>query len=108
MVNYVGLRLQCLLLCPSLNKTEFSGHNLVKTVSTEAYEFRPDGAKIFQEHKQTDGHKYRQAGVIKLVVNFRNFVNGSNCLTLRRLMSYIYGAPIFDVSRSHTTTQHSR
>ena len=32
----------------------------------------------------------------------------SICLTLRRLMSYIYGAPILDVSRSHTTTQHSR
>ena len=29
-------------------------------------------------------------------------------LTLRRLMSYKYGAPILDVSRSHTTTQHSR
>ena len=29
-------------------------------------------------------------------------------LTLRILMSYIYGAPILDVSRSHTTTQHSR
>jgi len=29
-------------------------------------------------------------------------------LTLRRLMSYVYGAPILDVSRSHTTTQHSR
>ena len=29
-------------------------------------------------------------------------------LTFRRLMSYIYGAPILDVSRSHTTTQHRR
>jgi len=29
-------------------------------------------------------------------------------LTFRRLMPYIYGAPILDVSRSHTTTQHSR
>ena len=29
-------------------------------------------------------------------------------LTLRRLMSYIYVAPILDVSGSHTTTQHSR
>ena len=29
-------------------------------------------------------------------------------LTFRRLMSYIYKAPILDVSRSHTTTQHSR
>jgi len=29
-------------------------------------------------------------------------------LPLRLLMSYIYRAPILDVSRSHTTTQHSR
>jgi len=29
-------------------------------------------------------------------------------LTLRLLMSYVYGAPILDVSRSHTTTHHSR
>ena len=29
-------------------------------------------------------------------------------LTFRRLMSYIYGAPILDVSRPHTTTQRSR
>ena len=29
-------------------------------------------------------------------------------LNLRVLISYIYGAPILDVSRSHTTTQHSR
>jgi len=29
-------------------------------------------------------------------------------LTLRLLTSCIYGPPILDVSRSHTTTQHSR
>ena len=29
-------------------------------------------------------------------------------LTLRSLTLYIYGAPILGVSRSHTTTQHSR
>ena len=29
-------------------------------------------------------------------------------LTLRLLMPYLYGAPILDVSRSHTTTHHSR
>jgi len=34
--------------------------------------------------------------------------NAISTLTLRRLMSYLYGAPILDVSRSHTTTQHSR
>ena len=29
-------------------------------------------------------------------------------LTIRLLMSFIYGAPILDVCRSHTTTHHSR
>jgi len=29
-------------------------------------------------------------------------------LTLRQLMLYTYGAPILDVSRSHTTTHHGR
>ena len=38
-------------------------------------------------------------GLLSLVEQF---------LTLRWLMSYIYGAPILDVSRSHTTTHHSR
>ena len=45
-----------------------------------------------------------------------NFVSVTSVvsLTLRLLMSYIYiyiyiyGTPILDVSRSHTTTQHSR
>ena len=40
------------------------------------------------------------------------FLKCTQGLTLRRLMSYIYiyiyGAPILDVSRSYTTTQHSR
>jgi len=38
----------------------------------------------------------------------RRFIDRVHLLTLRWLMSYIYGAPILDVSRSHTTTQHSR
>jgi len=48
------------------------------------------------------------------VTEFGQFQYDLSCLkhnvklTLRRLMSYIYGAPILDVSRSHTTTQHSR
>jgi len=36
------------------------------------------------------------------------FCTAVQLLTLRWLMSCIYGAPILDVSRSHTTTQHSR
>ena len=34
--------------------------------------------------------------------------NSTFTLTLRWLMSYIYGAPNLNVSRSHTTMQHSR
>jgi hypothetical protein len=40
---------------------------------------------------------------VKLIYTDKN-----NELTLRLLMSHIYGAPILDVSRSHTTTQHIR
>ena len=51
---------------------------------------------------ETDGSELgsvaNEAGIFVLFVT----------LTLRRLMSYIYGAPILDVSRSHMTTQHSR
>ena len=43
-----------------------------------------------------------------LTVRRDNYVLPLRQLTLRRLMSYIYEAPILDVSRSHTTTQHSR
>jgi len=45
---------------------------------------------------------------IQSVVISYSFLHTQVDLTLRRLMSYIYGAPILDVSRSHTTTQHSR
>ena len=37
-----------------------------------------------------------------------NYLKTAGILTLRRLMPYIYRAPILDVSRSHTTTQHIR
>ena len=47
-------------------------------------------------------------GATLLVSQMSVLVYDLMSLTLRRLMSYIYGAPILDVSRSHTTTQHSR
>jgi len=63
-------------------------------------------------------HGNRWRAVVNTVLNHKVPLNvthsSSNLwydmiyLTLRRLMSYIYGAPILDVSRSHTTTQHSR
>jgi len=50
------------------------------------------------------GNSWRE---MRMVWIHRTLV-ASVLLTLRRLMSYIYGSPILDVSRSHTTTQHSR
>ena len=47
-------------------------------------------------------------GSMWCAMNVGECAQGDCYLTLRRLMSYIYGAPILDVSRSHTTTQHSR
>ena len=44
----------------------------------------------------------------KFHVHFINPQNVYYTLTLRSLTLYIYGAHILDVSRSHTTTQHSR
>ena len=43
-----------------------------------------------------------------IIYNFASIRYISLALTLRRLMSYIYAAPILDVSRSHKTMQHSR
>ena len=40
--------------------------------------------------------------------NYVLILRRTTVLTLRLLMSYIYGAPILDVSRSYTTTHHSR
>ena len=52
---------------------------------------------------------YNEDNVCKLEGERRKLNQAfGSILTLRRLMSYIYGAPILDVSRSHTTTQHSR
>ena len=40
--------------------------------------------------------------VLELLLRCKCDLGSSGILTLRLLMSYIYGAPILDVSRSHT------
>jgi len=51
----------------------------------------------------------QQTNNVQYYRRYNVLIYGSQILlTLRRLTSYIYGAPILDVSRSHTTTQHSR
>ena len=56
--------------------------------------------------------EHEDATELKIVGNFTSqhvvITQTTWILTLRWLMSCIYGAPILDVSRSHTTTQHSR
>ena len=76
-------------------------------------------------HSKKNWERYDQKLYIGLHVKYRLFLSEFNetcifstvfrkiykyqiSLTLRWLMSYIYGAPILDLSRSHTTTQHSR
>jgi len=61
-------------------------------------------SQIHKKHINTLCGQNVEFGNVKLVVH----IVTTGLLTLRRLMSYIYGAPILDVSRSHTTTQHSR
>jgi len=60
------------------------------------------GTHFFSMRKETYvlSLQYSLTIKVKLVIYF--------VLTLRLLMSYIYGAPILGVSRSHTTTQYSR
>jgi len=56
-------------------------------------------------------NKYREYGHVSIQAwrtKSQHKDRQQSYLTLRLLMSYIYGAPILDVSRSHTTTQHSR
>ena len=71
---------------------------------------------LFHSHRQTDTtwlvvvFFFLPSALNAGDVIFKPFClhSGRNPLTLRLLMSYIYGAPILDVSRSHTTTHHSR
>ena len=65
---------------------------------------------------QTKAEKCFLKRKLDFLTAHQHFVHGheefkTTHLTLKRLRYiyiYIYGAPILDVSRSHTTTQHSR
>jgi len=71
---------------------------------------------VFNSHCWEGTWTFKLPKIVKSLLKFQNRMRlGSvntilikHTLTLRWLMSYIYGAPILDVSRSHTTTQHSR
>jgi len=62
--------------------------------------------------RQVRAHSDSSNNVAMSADQFHKFMssvrNKFDDLTLKLLMLYIYGAPILDVSRSHTMTQHSR
>ena len=69
--------------------------------------------RIFGPPKERDGTwRIKTNDELDELIRHKNIINHikAQTLTLRLLMSYIhiYGAPILDVSRSHTTTHHSR
>jgi len=69
-----------------------------------------DGCHVAYFHK-TEYHSVYFYGHLPSRISLKSkekYRRLKQILTLRLLMSYIYGAPILDVSRSHTTTQHSR
>ena len=69
---------------------------------------------MFLDHTQRRSTVGRRRSVkgSKKKRKYERKIRENSELTLRLLMSYIYiyiyEAPILDVSRSHTTTQHSR
>jgi len=60
--------------------------------------------KYARASQAKDGNIIRRMRIVCRIAKATN----TQDLTLRLLMSYIYGAPILDVSRSHTTTHPSR
>jgi hypothetical protein len=65
--------------------------------------------QLFGKKKKTEFRNFTSGGIFTTVLHMvKKGLLFSWKLTLRLLMSYIYGAPILDVSRSHTTTHHSR
>ena len=67
-----------------------------------------DGPVILYGQYEKSPHYLIFFSPLLLLLQSRQNLLTFSTLTLRRLMSYIYGPPILDVSRSHTTTQHSR
>ena len=67
--------------------------------------------RVFGPTKERDGTwRIKTNDELDELIRDTNIINHIKAqrLTLRLLMSYIYGAPILAVSRSHTTTHHSR
>ena len=106
---------QCFILCnyiPTSYKAIVLKFTPNCSVSQLMKKQRKHTDYCFQDKIKQNFRVRRRHGISKLCerVSSSQAVVCFMGLTLRLLMSYIYiyGAPILDVSRSHTTTQHSR
>ena len=78
--------------------TDINEHFLWREKVFRTLTYTDDSFSVASVPSQVDDSKVLQTATGKAMSH----------LTLRSLTLYIYGAPILDVSRSHTTTQHSR
>jgi len=135
---YTRLHVNCLLFSPIESKIGIRRQILVNmpTINVYANLFACEPCCCIWTERQTDGRPAERQSDLRnsqmlLIVSINplnpelnpicyllallgahHFLHVSRIrvklLTFKRKMSYTYGAPILDVSRSHTTTQHSR
>jgi len=90
----------------------FENRVLRKIFAPKRHEVRGEWRKLHNEELNPLNPELNPICYLLALLGAHHFLHVSRIrvklLTFRRLMSYIYGAPILDVSRSHTTTQHSR
>jgi len=95
----------------SVERSVIERHGSIETRIREGRIDIPFRFQLVSKQVDLKGDGILGRDILKLTLRRRTtyiYVALWRSLTLRRLMSYIYGAPILDVSRSHTTTQHSR
>jgi len=91
--------------------TTHDTHNRQTSMPPVGFEPTISAGERLQAHALETRDHWDRRNIINAYYNYNLSLIHSKIiyiLTLRWLMSYIYGAPILDVSRSHTTTQHSR
>jgi len=97
----------CNWLPPVVTELQLKFRPILRAWYTQGYKGRSSGPRAYLFLLMFLPYPY--GGVFTCIIFSPRVVSQKpKYLTLRWLMSYIYGAPILDVSRSHTTTQHSR
>jgi len=95
--KYGKITNKCILLIKFLTVPDKNNNLIVNIELTQINSLNPELNPICYLLALLGAHHFLHVSRIRVKL-----------LTFRLLMSYIYGAPILDVSRAHTTTQHSR